>query len=172
MGHNRDDFSVGMLLVEGRDCGECKACCEVLGIDTCGSDDPLRAVGKGRVDLVKGEGPLCEHWQGGVGCGVYYKRPIQCEAFYCLWMVTDAWPEEYRPDRLGIIWTTQLKPGKLPYVGADTYNAAFDVFNKPEVRDVIENVSRHLAVIIRHNGRRFLINSEQPFPTEGDLHVF
>jgi hypothetical protein len=74
-------------LVPGRECGECKACCITLSIDT--------------PEIQKLAASPCRHSLGG-GCDVYDSRPPVCRAFFCGWRRLAALPEDWRPDRSGI----------------------------------------------------------------------
>jgi hypothetical protein len=67
-------------------CGECKACCGVV---------PVSEIGL----LAYQPCPhLCDH-----GCGIYASRPTGCKTWNCQWLAEPEWPDEYRPDRCGVI---------------------------------------------------------------------
>lgn len=78
--------------VAGRSCGDCQACCEVLGV---------------RPNNVPGEPELTRAWercqfQCDQGCSIYEHRPSPCAAYHCMWRL--GWgAEDARPDRLGIL---------------------------------------------------------------------
>lgn len=67
------------------ECGECKACCTVLGVAKLRKDDYLPCT------------HLCEQ-----GCNIYVQRPPECQFYQCHWLRTKASPE-VRPDRCGLI---------------------------------------------------------------------
>ncbi len=74
-----------------RSCGECSACCTVLGV----------------VDLVppKPDYVACSDCRPGGGCVRYATRPPTCEDYQCLWLaggLEDS--EDMRPDRLGLVF--------------------------------------------------------------------
>jgi hypothetical protein len=69
----------------GRQCGECTACCMVLGV----AEVPTPFYS------------LCPH-QSATCCRIYDKRPGACREFYCEWLV-GALTEEDRPDKLGLV---------------------------------------------------------------------
>ena len=75
-------------LVDGRDCGDCTACCIDLNID--------------QPDLVKLSDQPCVHCDAG-GCGIYPRRPSVCRAFHCGWRLIPWLGAEWRPDRIGIM---------------------------------------------------------------------
>lgn len=74
----------------GKSCGSCTACCTVV---------PVRELG------LKGW-HRCPHVRtppaSAVGCSIYPKRPLSCQLWSCGWLASD-WPDEYRPDRCGVI---------------------------------------------------------------------
>lgn len=73
-----------------RSCGECTACCTVLGVK----------------EIKKHRGVTCPHLlqaPGGAGCGIYETRPQSCRDFKCWWLDGPLEPEEFRPDKIGIV---------------------------------------------------------------------
>lgn len=83
-------------LVEGRECGECIACCVEIAID-----DP---------DLSKPAGIPCVHC-GPRGCAIYETRPRSCRAWFCAWRRLADLPERLRPDRSGLMACLTERPG-------------------------------------------------------------
>src|SRR6516165_5983950 len=75
------------MVVNFRGCGDCQACCTVVGVQ----------------ELAKPHWTRCSH-QCASGCAIYEQRPRTCQGYSCLWAagLLDG-DEEYRPDRLGII---------------------------------------------------------------------
>lgn len=68
-----------------RACGDCAACCMVLGVR----------------ELDKPACQRCDH-QVAKGCGVYAERPSSCRVYRCAWL--DGLGERRdRPDRLGVV---------------------------------------------------------------------
>ena len=45
----------------------------------------------------------CRHFGKGRGCGVYETRPDDCRVFNCLWLLTDALDETWKPTTAGFI---------------------------------------------------------------------
>lgn len=86
VGKNRDIMQD--LLVPGRECGGCTACCHALSIDA--------------PTLRKSNGISCPH-ECGSGCSVYDKRPQPCRDWYCAWRLSDTLDDRWRPDRCGIL---------------------------------------------------------------------
>jgi hypothetical protein len=39
----------------------------------------------------------------GPGCGIYAERPYSCRSWRCMWLQSEPWPEELRPDRCGVV---------------------------------------------------------------------
>jgi hypothetical protein len=79
-------------LVPGRECGACHACCTVFDID----DAPVH----------KPAGITCSNYNGH-GCAIYTKRPGVCRAFHCQWRYETMLDENWRPDRSGVVITTE-----------------------------------------------------------------
>jgi hypothetical protein len=72
----------------GLECGDCQACCEVIGVN----------------DLKKPYNQRCEH-QCDQGCNIYESKPRSCTGFYCGWRAMKSYPVgvEYRPDKSGVL---------------------------------------------------------------------
>lgn len=70
----------------GRSCGNCTACCTVLGIDA----------------IAKPPATRCPNLKA-KGCGIYASRPSECAIYRCLWHVGAFGEDRDRPDRLGLI---------------------------------------------------------------------
>lgn len=72
-----------------RKCGECRLCCNVF---------PLPVIGK-----------PAGHWcplLGPGGCTVHdFGQPEVCRRYACYWLEHEDLPEEFRPDRLGMVVT-------------------------------------------------------------------
>jgi hypothetical protein len=82
-------------VAEGRECGECRACCEAFEVK----------------EIDKPAGVLCPHHTG-TGCGIYDTRPHPCRSYFCLWRRLPAMPDYARPDKSGII--AQIEINKSP----------------------------------------------------------
>lgn len=70
---------------KNRSCGECQACCTMMGIQELGKQEYLR----------------CHH-QCEQGCAVYTDRPKSCADFVCFWLLGESYPSD-RPDKSGLI---------------------------------------------------------------------
>ncbi len=86
-----------------RDCGNCTACC----------DGWLTGSIRGHEMSV---GVPC-HFRGDGGCTIYEERPADpCRGFYCAWRLRgNPFPEQYRPDRLGVIIMAKPWRGRVAY---------------------------------------------------------
>ena len=73
-----------------RPCGDCKACCTVIGV----------------VELNKDNYQRCQHVCDS-GCKIYEAKPPSCAEYYC-WYTAGLVKE--RPDRLGLIVDYQMVP--------------------------------------------------------------
>ena len=102
--------------IQGRSCGDCQACCSLLGV-------------KGLPTYPNSYKPprqRCEH-QCTTGCAIYEDRPAPCAEFSCHWRLgLIAGDERRRPDRFGVMFTatddrgrgqllvaTEVTPGSL-----------------------------------------------------------
>jgi hypothetical protein len=84
-------------LVPGRECGACSACCEWLWVDT--------------PEFRKPPSTLCAQASPS-GCRIYLDRPPICRAWFCGWRRFEIFPEDWRPDRSGVIAT--MKDTEIP----------------------------------------------------------
>lgn len=102
--------------VVGRSCGECTACCTVLGVR----------------ELEKKPWQNCQHICGN-GCAIYAERPGSCKEFSCFWLSGDFGNEEMRPDKYGIIVDARgLREADLPYLAVREVEAG--AFDRPKVK--------------------------------------
>jgi hypothetical protein len=84
------------VIQAARTCGDCTVCCTHIGVR----------------ELNKPRGVACPHLlpDPGVGCGIYETRPASCSAFRCHWLDGFIEPEEWRPDKIGIMVTRLYQP--------------------------------------------------------------
>jgi hypothetical protein len=75
-------------LVAGRACGECQVCCITPQIDT--------------PEIRKTSGVACRNLTG-AGCAIHATRPAVCQGFYCGWRILEDLPNDWRPDRCGVL---------------------------------------------------------------------
>src|SRR5688572_864498 len=69
-----------------RDCGECTACCDVIGVSELGKPYYAR----------------CQHLAG--NCSIYHARPDTCRKYRCAWHRGFLGESlERRPDRCGLL---------------------------------------------------------------------
>lgn len=68
-------------------CGECRACCTVLGVAA----------------LEKDENTTCKH-ECAAGCAIYKSRPQECSVYECFYHRSHPnFSDNFRPDKLGVI---------------------------------------------------------------------
>lgn len=79
-------------VAEGRSCGECIACCDILTID-----DPK---------LKKPAGQVCPNHDG-TGCTIYADRPATCRAWFCLWRRDESLPNTANPAECGVVFSVE-----------------------------------------------------------------
>jgi hypothetical protein len=87
-----------------KSCGDCHACCIAFAI----------------AEVQKTPGQLCPHLTS-VGCEIYAERPAPCSDFWCLWAVHPDMPDDFRPDRCGVMCSQVLRDNMvrfLEYCGA------------------------------------------------------
>jgi hypothetical protein len=90
-----EDIADAMLgpVVAGRQCGGCVTCCTALTIAT--------------KELTKPAGTPCRH-NDGAGCTIYEARPPVCRNWHCGWRRLEMLPDDFRPDRSGILIAFQI----------------------------------------------------------------
>jgi hypothetical protein len=77
-------------------CGSCNACCKFPAIG--------HVPGFGAKPIHQ----MCYLCNEGTGCTIYATRPQVCREFKCLWLESQAWPDqefplELRPDQCGVM---------------------------------------------------------------------
>ncbi|MGL6043519.1 MAG: YkgJ family cysteine cluster protein [Sandaracinobacteroides sp.] len=102
-------------LVPGRTCGTCTACCVFLQIESGGIEKPA--------------GVACRHLTECSGCAIYADRPQVCRSYNCLWRSVDALPEDWRPDRSGIL----MQLDDLPAGPDDPFSVLVILIGPPEL---------------------------------------
>ena len=53
--------------------------------------------------LAKPAAKWCVHFRRSTGCGIYDTRPEDCRVFNCLWLLTDALDESWKPAVAGFV---------------------------------------------------------------------
>jgi hypothetical protein len=125
---------VKLPLINQRMCGDCTACCTWLPI-------PEGVVG-GRA---KPPGVACPHLSDS-GCGIYCRRPVICEHFYCAWLATDNWPDAWRPDRSGLLCLHEILPDGKP--GSLVLEIRPGALLAPQAKDILLALMRISAVVV------------------------
>ena len=69
-----------------RSCGTCTLCCKTYA----------------NHELKKPEATWCVHARKKAGCAIHDKRPVECRAFSCMWLM-GMLPEDARPDKVGVV---------------------------------------------------------------------
>jgi len=77
-------------LANPRPCASCTLCCKLFGWPYQG----------------KRPGQWCKDCQPGTGCAIYSDRPQDCRTYQCLWTVTEALDDRWRPDIAGFALTS------------------------------------------------------------------
>jgi hypothetical protein len=119
-------------LVPGRECGECRACCVDLIIDT--------------KELQKLPGVRCPHLCGN-GCAIYETRYPVCREYYCGWRQLDLLGDEWRPDRSRVLFDA-IPEDDLPEHRRGRPNLRFALIGEPPVetmRALYDMIARLIA---------------------------
>jgi hypothetical protein len=102
--------------------------------------------------LRKPAGILCPNCTGG-GCAIYETRPEPCQTYFCMWRQVGTMPDEFRPDRIGVIFSIEtVNPPQNPF----------------EKRFVLGRAVNNLADLDSPGARAAL----QTFIERGDLPVW
>ena len=123
-----------------RKCGECAACCTIMGVP----------------DLKKPKATKCVHMKasGTKKCSIYTEstKPKECETFSCLWL-EGLGSSKDRPDRSGLMFITSESRVGFSIVGFEVW---FDAGAQARSRHVVTE-ARALAKRIQANllHRRF-----------------
>jgi hypothetical protein len=124
----------------GNQCGECTACCDVLGIEELGKPFYSR----------------CKHLAGG-GCGIYQdpNRPVACGTFRCAWhagILGDG--IDRRPDRCGLMF--DINPQAVPQV-LNVWEVIPGALNQDRLQYLIKKMRDHKKVRSLRFGRPAVI---------------
>jgi hypothetical protein len=127
-------------IVNFRACGNCQACCTVVGVQ----------------ELHKPHWTRCEH-QCATGCAIYPDRPRTCRGYSCLWAAGLLDGEEHRPDQSGIILdlrsqssSDSVRPGDRVLIQVwEVWPQALD---RPEVAALVKRIAESCLVIVRRYG--------------------
>lgn len=119
---------LSLSLANKRTCGECQACCEVVGVHEF--DKPIYT--------------KCQH-QCKNGCDIYSSRPESCQTYQCIWL-TGFFDVEERPDKLGLV--LDLRTSKFGEVISiwEVYDNAIE---KEKTKEFLDKLSRKYVLYIR-----------------------
>ena len=78
-------------------CGDCGLCCKVMGVTA----------------LAKPAGKWCIHFRRASGCGIYETRPDDCRVFNCLWLLSDALDDSWKPAVAGFVLHSEEEGRRL-----------------------------------------------------------
>ena len=132
-----------------RSCGECHACCVVLGFEARPDEAPF----------AKPAGEPCPHLCA-AGCSIYVGRPPVCRRFRCAWLQEPTLPRSMRPDRCGVMFAMNdniLGSGYAVFA----YELRSGAADRLRVAQVIRRVAAQAPVIlIRADGRREVFTAD------------
>ncbi len=126
-----------MVPIEGRECGPCKACCTVVGVE----------------ELAKPMRQPCQY-ECEAGCGIYEQRPGSCQTYSCMWLNgTLAGDTRRRPDVLGMIF--DLRENNLGINIICAWEVWEGAAEQPAVQFLMAKMSLMVAVLLRRfDGQR------------------
>lgn len=112
-----------------RPCGECKACCTVMGVP----------------EFEKPVDTPCKHLCV-TGCGIYEARPVSCQQFECAWRLGIGTLDQ-RPDKLGLVLFPLSPKANLghAFVAREVYPGAFD----DAAAFLVETAQRMVILLVR-----------------------
>ncbi len=131
-----------MTMTEGRQCGECKLCCKLLGI----------------VELNKPPAKWCPH-AAGRGCGVYSVRPESCRSFFCLWL-QGVGPEDMKPSKSRVVFASITDHGDQKLFTVHVDAGYPNAWKKPLIKRYLDHlVTTGAAIAIVCGEDRWLVNA-------------
>ena len=122
--------------MNNRTCGDCRLCCKVFELPY----------------LNKPAHTWCVH-ACSKGCAIYDReRHEVCKVYKCLWLSNESLPDEYRPDRCGVLVTYRLDYKGKPVVVVSEAYASASSNNKRGAR-LIELLAQSEAMVFvaQHN---------------------
>ena len=120
----------------GRSCGNCNACCVILGV---------------KEELNKPNYVACQHMCNSPegGCGIYEKRPEPCRTFSCLWLSGHFGDENSRPDKIGLMLVAfEIKMGNYEYA-VTAWATGEEVLENEKARYLLRKLAQIRPIIIR-----------------------
>lgn len=125
-------------LVAGRECGTCQECCIAP------------AINKPEVQKFPGS-RCCNALQGG-GCNIYETRPDPCRTFFCGWRRSPDFPDDWRPDRSGVMAILEIneQPQFQPLAAAlNLVGNPLKTIRRPDFIDFIaRNLRNNVAIYL------------------------
>jgi len=133
-----------------RECGPCKACCEVLKIDV--------------PELKKKAHVLCR-FHTGTGCGIYETRPPVCQHFLCGWRLFAELDDGWRPDLSGALIVRREAADVAKDYRDAPYGLSIGIIGDEETMTrpgfaefVVGEIAKGIPVEIRSNSPGTLLN--------------
>ncbi|MGQ3039760.1 MAG: YkgJ family cysteine cluster protein [Brevundimonas sp.] len=84
-------------LIRMKDCGDCGLCCKLMGVSA----------------LDKPAGRWCRQFSKASGCAIYDARPDDCRIFNCLWLLTEALDDNWKPSVAGFVLHSEQAGARL-----------------------------------------------------------
>lgn len=127
-----------------RTCGDCTACCTVMGVKS----------------INKPERKPCPNLCAS-GCSIYADRPEDCRDFACVWLVDDGrvFRNMERPDRVGILFDATQEGSKLgqALIARPVRPGAF---SELAAKKMIDKLAKRTLIVIIDGEKRKLIGPD------------
>lgn len=129
-----------------RSCGDCRACCTIMGVD----------------ELQKKLYTRCEH-VGMFGCTIYETRPPSCQGFECLWLQgiidADDHADLLRPDKIKVMFEFQADTKFGPVFKA--WEVEPGAADRPAAKTIIETIAAQHLLLIMGEKRRTIVGPKE-----------
>lgn len=129
-----------------RECGDCRACCTIMGVD----------------EVQKPTYKRCQH-VGMFGCTIYATRPESCRDFQCMWLQgaidADDHVELLRPDKLKVMFEFQADTKFGPVFKA--WEVEPGASDRPAAKTIIETIAAQHLLLIMGQKKRILCGPKE-----------
>jgi hypothetical protein len=127
-----------------RVCGDCTLCCRFFAVP----------------ELGKPEAEWCRHCTQ-AGCAIHATRPQSCRNFDCFWLLDEAFSDDLRPDRCGVVawWNGADHESVVLHVDPDRPDALARVPGSELLRAVMAGFERVYVVC---GDERVMLRRGQP----------
>lgn len=132
-----------------RRCGDCTACCTVMGVKSIEKSEHTPCVKLTVVNGSPGDTRKC--------CSIYSTRPDDCRDFSCLWLQDDGrvLRNMERPDQVGLMFDVTQEDAKIgkALVARAVRKGAFQ---EPAAKKLIDRLAKRVLIILVDGDKRGL----------------